>query len=410
MADVEYLSCTKCGRSKPATKQFFKMKTGERYPICKVCLTEHIDNNDPETFKWILELFDVPYIKDVWFDLGNKILAKQGPKFGPGSVIGQYIRTMNMTQYNKYTYKDTDKLNYEAEKKQAIAKFTQEATAADIQREEHLLRRYEEGEISKAEYDTLSVNGAPKDKVYRIGNSSDGFKLDEDEILKELSQDEQLYLATKWGTMYLPSEWISMERTYEQYASEFEMNIDREETLKKICKVSLKMDQAIDSGDVTGAKNFAGILDTLRKSGKFTESQKKEEEQKEFDTIGELVALCEREGGIIEQFPIDPDEYPQDKIDLTIKDLKQYNHDLVVNELGLGDLIESYIQKLDEAAKRDQEEYDKMLNTEIEDEEMDALTDQEAEDFMHYLESEIEADAQQILESIGEGDDADEFS
>ena len=170
------------------------------------------------------------------------------------------------------------------------------------------------------------------------------------------------------------------------------------------------MDQAIDCGDVQGAKNFAGILDTLRKSGKFTESQKKDEEQKEFDTIGELVALCEREGGIIEQFPIDPDEYPQDKIDLTIKDLKQYNHDLVVNELGLGDLIESYIQKLDEAAKRDQEEYDKMLNTEIEDEEMDALTDQEAEDFMHYLESEIEADAQQILESIGEGDDADEFS
>ena len=120
MSDVVYMTCEKCGRSRPATKEFFKMKTGDRYPMCKACLTEHIDNNDPTTFKWILEIFNVPYIEEVWFDLGNKILAKQGPaKFGPGSVIGQYIRSMNMTQYRDYTYKDTDKLNYEYHKKQA---------------------------------------------------------------------------------------------------------------------------------------------------------------------------------------------------------------------------------------------------------------------------------------------------
>ena len=63
MSDVVYMTCEKCGRSRPATKEFFKMKTGDRYPMCKACLTEHIDNNDPSTFKWILEIFNVPYIE-----------------------------------------------------------------------------------------------------------------------------------------------------------------------------------------------------------------------------------------------------------------------------------------------------------------------------------------------------------
>lgn len=422
MSEVEYLTCEKCGRSRPATKDFFKMKTGNRYPMCKTCLTEHIDNNDPTTFKWILEVFNVPFIEEVWYELGNKILAKKGiGKFGSGSVIGQYIRSMNMNQYKNYTYKDTDMLNYEIQKKHAEEEARKKARMEDEAREKELLTKFESGEISEAEYKTLSVKDEKKktknkeeekeDKRKQIGLSAVGnFVIDEEKILKQLTSEDQIYLATKWGIMYTPSEWVSMERIYDQYANEFEMNIDREETLKKICKISLKMDQAIDCGDITGAKNFASILDTLRKSGKFTESQQKEEDVKEFDSIGELVALCEREGGIIEQFPINPDEYPQDKIDLTIKDLKQYNHDLVVNELGLGDLIESYIQKLDEAAKRDQEEYEKMLSTEIRDEEQDAITDQEAEEFMHYLENEIEADAQHILESIGEGDDMDEFS
>ena len=67
-------------------------------------------------------------------------------------------------------------------------------------------------------------------------------------------------------------------------------------------------------------------------------------------TIGELVALCEREGGIIKNFPkYDDSKYTQDKIDITIKDLQRYTHNLAVNELGLGDLIESYIDKLDKA-------------------------------------------------------------
>ena len=41
--------CSKCGRSLKET-EFFKMKTGQRCDLCKDCLTQYIDNRNPETF------------------------------------------------------------------------------------------------------------------------------------------------------------------------------------------------------------------------------------------------------------------------------------------------------------------------------------------------------------------------
>lgn len=61
--DEGYKTCSKCGRSLKASAEFFKMKSGERCDLCKDCLTQYIDNRNPETFMWILEMFDVPYIE-----------------------------------------------------------------------------------------------------------------------------------------------------------------------------------------------------------------------------------------------------------------------------------------------------------------------------------------------------------
>ena len=48
------------------------------------------------------------------------------------------------------------------------------------------------------------------------------------------------------------------------------------------------------------------------KSAKFTEAQKKESATDTFDSIGELVDFCEKEGGFIPKHEID---YPADIID-----------------------------------------------------------------------------------------------
>lgn len=398
--DEPKIICKKCGRERAATK-FFKKKTKERIDICVDCLTMYIDNYDYTTFSWILEMFDIPYIKNVWIKMANDIYLKNPAKFSNRSVIGKYIRTMNMKQYADYCFADSDKLNMAQE----MAKERREATV-DRDYVLQLQKELEEGKISKAQYDTLSPetpSSFDKEEEEFIALKEEAIKpADEGEIRKQLTDEEYQYLLMKWGYLYQPSQLVQMEKLYNKYANEYELNVDREDTLKKICKTSLKMDEALDVGDTQSYQKLASVYDQLRKAGKFTEVQNKEEQERYLDSIGELVALCEREGGPIKEF-VDPDEYPQDKVDFTIKDLKSYNYNLATNELNLSDLIQTYIDKLDKAEQSGNDiDLNKGLITSKEEEvEEDTLSDQEAIDFQDYLDNEIERDAQMLLDSFG---------
>lgn len=402
--DEPKIICKKCGRERAATK-FFKKKTKERIDICVDCLTMYIDNYDYTTFSWILEMFDIPYIKNVWIKMANDIYLKNPAKFSNRSVIGKYIRTMNMKQYADYCFADSDKLNMAQE----MAKERREATV-DKDYVLQLQKELEEGKISKAQYDTLSPetpSSIDKEEEEFIALKEEAIKpiqqgADEGEIRKQLTDEEYQYLLMKWGYLYQPSQLVQMEKLYNKYANEYELNVDREDTLKKICKTSLKMDEALDVGDTQSYQKLASVYDQLRKAGKFTEVQNKEEQERYLDSVGELVALCEHEGGPIKEF-VDPDEYPQDKVDFTIKDLKSYNYNLATNELNLSDLIQTYIDKLDKAEQSGNDiDLNKGLITSKEEEaEEDTLSDQEAIDFQDYLDNEIERDAQMLLDSFG---------
>lgn len=396
----ERVICDKCGKEKPI-KDFFKYKDGTCCELCKVCLTTHVDNTDPSTFLWILEKFDVPFIEPVWTKKCNDQIKKHG-KLGPASILGLYLRDMQMKQYKDYSYKDTDALKYAADKKHADEAARRQEKAQNAAYIQELTERYERGEISKAEFDTLNPENFTETDIPAKLEGINPITIDESDIVDKLSQDELQYLAVKWGSNYRPSEWVRMEEIYSRYENEYELNTDRELTLRLICKTQLKMDQALDTDNMNDVKSLSGTLDTLRKSAKFTEAQNKEEQNTRYlDSIGELVAFCEREGGIIDQLP-DPDEYPQDKIDITIKDLQSYTYNLAVRELGLGDLIESYIKKLEEAEKDDTVDPLQGLVTNEEEASEDELTDEEAYDFQNYLENEIEQDAEELLKSVGD--------
>lgn len=197
--------------------------------------------------------------------------------------------------------------------------------------------------------------------------------------------------------MYKPSEWVKMEELYCNYESEYELNIDRAEILKKVCRVSLKMDQALDAGDMQSFKALSSTFDQLRKSGKFTESQKKEEVKRELDSIGELVKFVEREGGIIPQFE-DPIVYPKDKIDFIIKDIQNYINNLVKDDLGLGNIIESYIEKMQ---KEKIETVEDIMNKGFDDKN-EILDEKDVAEFADFQASEIEKEAQALLDSFEE--------
>lgn len=412
MPTVGKKTCSKCGRSLKET-DFFKMKTGERCDLCKDCLTQYIDNRKPETFLWILEMFDVPYFEKKWIQITNERYLKDPAKFGPKSVIGTYLRTMNMVQYADYTFADSDHL-----RQPESTDDKNEETTNDEDYEKQLLEKLQAGEISQGQYDTLTRTNA-KDVPYSENiqfvemedaaepstpqEQTPQYQISATYWTDQLTEEDINYLMLKWGTVYTPEQWIKMETMYNKYAQEYELNTDREEVLKKMCKTSLKMDECLDVGDLTGYKNLAGVFDQLRKGGKFTEAQNKEDRQQVLSSIGELVRLCEQEGGIIPNLPqFDPDQYPQDKIDFTIKDLKAYNYALVSEELGLGDLIESYIEKL-EKAENSEIDLNAGLVTSAEEAEAETLTDEEAEDWGNFIDNEIEAEAE-ALERFLAGD------
>lgn len=418
MATVGKKICAKCGRSLKET-EFFKMKTGERHRFCKDCLTQYIDNRNPETFLWILKEFDVPYIKEIWVKQTNEAYLKNPGKFGPKSVIGGYMRTLNMKQYESIHYEHSADTLDEARAKSRGEEY--EAPQSKTEEEEkttkeELDEKLEKGEISQAEYDTL-VNSSAFGQMEFVDMSnpepqeedeSQGFispfAKDESYWNDQLTGEDIDYLLLKWGKVYTPEQWIKMETIYQKYAEEYDLNSDREEVLKKMCKTSLKMDEALDTGDITAYKNLATVFDQLRKSGRFTEAQKKEEKRELLSTIGELAALCEQHGGIIPVLPeFDMSKYPQDIIDFELKDFKAYTYHLVSDELRLGDLIESYITKL-EKSEQDSLDVNLGLVTSAEEAEAQKLRDEafykSREQTPAELENSVEAEADELFRLI----------
>lgn len=90
--------CEKCNKTMSA-ESFYKSNNLDKYPNegklhqCKKSLTMHINNWDPETYMWILQECDVPYIPDEW----NKLLAAYGKdrkKLTGMTILGRYLAKM----------------------------------------------------------------------------------------------------------------------------------------------------------------------------------------------------------------------------------------------------------------------------------------------------------------------------
>ena len=121
------------------------------------------------------------------------------------------------------------------------------------------------------------------------------------------------------------------------------------DTLKLICKTSLKANQLIDMGDIEGFQKMSKVYDSLMKSGNFTAAQNKSESGEFVDSIGELIELCEKDG-YIERYYV---ESPNDKVDLTIQDMQRYTRTLIEEETNISTMVEKALR---ENAKEDEED------------------------------------------------------
>lgn len=341
--------CQKCGKMLDEDTQFYTYKNGEKTEMCKKCLTMHIDNWDPSTYLWLLEKMDVPYVPVEWDVLRDRAFAKN-PNLNGMSVFGKYLSKMKLKQWKNYGWADSDRLQALNEEKRSAQDAERAAFDAEIK------EKFEAGEISEAEYKTMvsaqtqheEYVNAPimqpnttMDRYYDENTSIVNSQLDNS--VAQLTNDDKIYLAMKWGALYKPQEWIELERSYEEMTNSFDIqDADTINTLILICKTNLKMNQALDCGDIEGFQKLSKVSESLRKSAKFTAAQNKEEKNDYVDCVGELVAMCEREG-YIPRFETD---IPQDKVDLTLKDMENYLYKLVTQDLGFGQQIEDALKKI----------------------------------------------------------------
>ena len=375
--------CGRCGKRMGQIK-FYTYKDGSKCEICKECLTAHIDNFDPSTFEWILEKMDVPYIPNEWNVLRDKAFAKDPYKMNGMSVIGKYLAKMKLKQWNSYGYADTqriqDEMNEEKEKQK-------EVEAQEKARYEAELKvKLSEGKITTAQYQTLVSTETQKQELPRWGDVITGDHLtktsgqpqsyaqalrqaknpfQEQNFISEndlvdpganLNDEDKMYLAVKWGRLYRPSQWVALEQLYNEFMNSFDIQgAARIDTLKMICKTSLKMNEAIDCGDIDSYQKLSRVYDSMMKSAKFTEAQNKDKDGNNIDSASAIVDFVEAHSGEIPRYHCDE---PQDIVDQIINDLKAYNRSLIYEDKSLAQEIEKYLQekRISEEMKKDRQD------------------------------------------------------
>ena len=126
------------------------------------------------------------------------------------------------------------------------------------------------------------------------------------------------------------------------------------------------------------------MYDAQMKAGKWTAAQNKTDDNELIDSIGELVAICEKDGFIPKYFI----DNPKDKVDRVIQDMQIYTRELVTNELGLGNMIENALRAIEQEKESIQEagEYAEALENSNEEEDLFDYDKNviEDEDFQEY--------------------------
>ena len=393
----DLIYCEKCHKTLKRS-EFYQSNNLDKYPdggtipICKKCLTMHVDNWNPETFTPILKEVDVPYIPEEW----NKLLESYGQdrrKVTGMTILGRYLSKMKLKQFRDYRWKDTEFLQDLAEKR---LREVMERQGKDIQ---EITMAIEEQKAIMPEKSFEEVVFAPADEP--IGYTS----MDYTDVSKTaddlgLNEEDITYLQLKWGKSYKPEEWVQLEQYYSDFMESYDIQTaGHKDTLKKLAKTSLKLDQLIDLGDVDGAQKMQKMYDSLMKSGKFTAAQNKAENGEIVDSISELVMMCEKDG-FIPRYYVDT---PKDKVDRVLQDLQEYTRSLITEETNIGNLIENAVKQIEEDKRReadteaDAASDDDILEDALFGDDLNYIADGEFEEFTDFEDELAEKDLEYML-------------
>lgn len=248
---AETLFCEKCQKVM-SEKEFYSSNNLQKYPdgklnMCKKCITMHVDNWDPDTYLWILQEADVPYVPDEW----NKLMASYAQDRSQVSgmtIIGRYLSKMRLNQYKKYRWKDTEFLQEVKEKEIAETMrrkgYDEQMIAQTIEKSTFSLP---EGELVPPPEPVGDASGATVDEAPDYFDQQAGVDADQE---FDLTDEDKLMLRLKWGKGYKVEEWVRLEQLYNEMMQSYDIQTAGHiDTLKLICKTSLKANQLVDIGD-----------------------------------------------------------------------------------------------------------------------------------------------------------------
>jgi len=287
---------------------------------------------------------------------------------------------MKLKKWNQYRWADTENLQKVKEKQAREQLKKQGKSASEI---EEILAATASSTPTRPEVDEsedIEPSSKPKKSSPKVFTP-----LGEQDLGFELTEEDTRYLRLKWGNTYRPFEWISLEKLYQDMMASYDIQTAGHiDTLKMICKTSLKANQLLDIGDVAGALQMTRAYDTLMKSGKFTAAQNKAENGEYVDSIAEIAMMCERQGFI----PRFYDEQPNDKVDWVIKDNQNYAKKLITEEMNLGDMLDRAVRQIEEDKTKaeDAEADDGSFEEELFSDEENELTDEDLIKFKEFEE------------------------
>lgn len=391
------------------TQNFYTSRDLEKHPDayipeCKKCFTMHINLDEPSSFLGLLEEMDVPYIPSVWKEIVDRY--RGNTKTTPTAIFGRYVGRTKLSQYSKFKYEDSQKFIDEEERlrlqKEAVklAELNKYRDAIDSGEAVDALKDLN---LNLSDLDTEDLKSL-------LIDPDEKFEYDpEADINSLITKEDKVYLVKKWGRNYTVEEMIKLEKLYHEMMESYDIRTASHiDYLLKICRVSLKIDQALEVNDIDGFQKLSKIYDVLMKSAKFTAAQNKDMSENNMDAVGVIVALCEEQNGFIPKYHSER----QDVVDITLQDMNNFTKELITSELNLGNMIEVHLQKMMQEQEQEEGELDEEDELLILSNDVLATEEEEASiiNRLHTADDENNEELDDLIEDLlyDEDDDYDE--
>ena len=275
------IRCKACGKVKPATEYYNSYNEAHpdgKIPYCKSCMksmSNNIDNEiDREKSLSLLRTIDRPYIDRLW---------KTAVKQGGSSIMGRYIRLINLPQYQSYRWLDGDLHKLNQKQKELKPQLTETKYVEPVKTE---IEKFEQ---------------------FKVTNE----------------------IIALFGPNYTDEEYFLMWNKYKFLGANYKEQTNMHtEALITYIRYKVKEEMAVSNGRATEAKTWGELAMKQADKAKINPSQfNKADLQGGLSTIGEIAQAVEQNQDII---PILPKfRYrPADAVDFCIWNYINYARDL----------------------------------------------------------------------------------